>query len=138
MRKTKIICTLGPSSEDENTIRRMVEAGMDVARLNFSHGDHKIQLERVKNIRKIGKETGKPIACLLDTKGPEIRIGTFKNGSVELHEGDMFTLTTDEIEGDKTRVSVSFKNLPQDIVQGAIILIDDGLIEMQAVCVTDT
>ena len=138
MRKTKIICTLGPSSEDENTIRRMVEAGMDVARLNFSHGDHKIQLERVKNIRKIGKETGKPIACLLDTKGPEIRIGTFKNGSVELHEGDMFTLTTDEIEGDKTRVSVSFKNLPQDIVQGAIILIDDGLREMQAVCVTDT
>ena len=138
MRKTKIICTLGPSSEDENTIRRMVEAGMDVARLNFSHGDHKTQLERIRKIKKISKDTGKHISCLLDTKGPEIRIGTFKTGRIELHEGDTFTLTTREVEGDETCVSETFKNLPQDLAQGAIILIDDGLIEMQVMCITDT
>lgn len=138
MRKTKIICTLGPSSEDENTIRRMVEASMDVARLNFSHGDHKTQLERIRKIKKISKDTGKHISCLLDTKGPEIRIGTFKTGRIELHEGDTFTLTTREVEGDETCVSETFKNLPQDLAQGAIILIDDGLIEMQVMCITDT
>ncbi|WP_066683272.1 pyruvate kinase [Christensenella intestinihominis] len=138
MRKTKIICTLGPSSEDENSISRMVEAGMDVARLNFSHGDHKTQLERIKKIRKISKAMGRHISCLLDTKGPEIRIGTFKDGRIELHEGDTFTLTTREVEGDETCVSVSFKDLPQDLAQKAIVLIDDGLIEMQVMCITDT
>ena len=84
MRKTKIVCTLGPSSEDENTIERMIDAGMDVARLNFSHGDHAIQKARIDKVRKIGNAKHKYIACLLDTKGPEIRIGTFKKGSVEL------------------------------------------------------
>ena len=138
MRKTKIVCTLGPSSEDENTIERMIDAGMDVARLNFSHGDHAIQKARIDKVRKIGNAKHKYIACLLDTKGPEIRVGTFKKGSVELKEGDTFTLTTKEVEGDETHVSVSFKDLPGDLAQGAIILIDDGLIEMQATCLTDT
>ena len=138
MRKTKIICTLGPSSEDESTIQRMAEAGMDVARLNFSHGDHKIQLSRIEKVRKIAKKMDRYIACLLDTKGPEIRIGTFKNGSVELKEGDTFTLTTRDVEGDESIVSVSFKDLPMDLAQGALVLIDDGLIEMQVTCLTDT
>ncbi|MEG0593784.1 MAG: pyruvate kinase [Christensenella sp.] len=138
MRKTKIVCTLGPSSEDESTIRRMTEAGMDVARLNFSHGDHRVQLARVNLVRKIAKDMNRYIACLLDTKGPEIRIGTFKNGSIELTEGADFTLTTREIQGDANCVSVSFKDLPSDLAQGAIVLIDDGLIEMQVTSITDT
>ena len=116
----------------------MIDAGMDVARLNFSHGDHAIQKARIDKVRKISDAKRKYIACLLDTKGPEIRIGTFKKGSVELKEGDTFTLTTKEVEGDETHVSVSFQDLPGDLAQGAMILIDDGLIEMQATCLTDT
>ncbi len=138
MRKTKIICTLGPACEDEKTIERMMEAGMDVARFNFSHGDHDVQKQRIKNIRKISKKMDRYISCLLDTKGPEIRIGQFEKGSVELKAGDNFTLTTREILGDESIVSISFKDLPRDLRQGAVILIDDGLIELQATNITDT
>ena len=138
MRKTKIICTLGPACEDENTIERMMEAGMDVARFNFSHGEHEVQKERIQKIRKISKKMGRYISCMLDTKGPEIRIGKFENGSVELKTGNTFTLTTREVLGDETVVSISFKDLPRDLKQGAVILIDDGLIELQATNITET
>ncbi|MEA5003448.1 MAG: pyruvate kinase [Christensenella sp.] len=138
MRRTKIICTLGPACEDEKMIERMIEAGMDVARFNFSHGDHDVQKERIKKIRKISKKMGRYISCLLDTKGPEIRIGQFETGSVELKTGDVFTLTTREVVGDETIVSISFKDLPRDLKQGAVVLIDDGLIELQATNITET
>ncbi|MEG0585163.1 MAG: pyruvate kinase [Christensenellaceae bacterium] len=138
MRKTKIICTLGPACEDEKMMRKMLEAGMDVARFNFSHGDHAVQLERIKKIRKLSKEMNKYIACLLDTKGPEIRIGTFKEDKIELKAGAEFTLTSREIEGDENAVSVSFKDLPKDVYAGAKILIDDGLVELNVLAVTDT
>ncbi len=130
MRRTKIICTIGPSCEDKSIMRKLLEAGMDVARLNFSHGDHEVQGKRIKNIRELGAELGKYIPCLLDTKGPEIRIGTFKDGSIVLKENDRFTLVTEDIEGDKTQVSISFKHLYQDVQVGARILIDDGLVEL--------
>lgn len=138
MRKTKIVCTLGPACEDEVTMKRMILAGMDVARFNFSHGDHKEQMSRLKKIQKLSKQTGRNIACLLDTKGPEIRIGTFKCGQCEMHAGDQFTLTTREVEGDETCVSVSFKDLPKDVKIGGKILIDDGLVELEVIDTTET
>ncbi len=128
MRKTKIICTIGPSSQNEKTLTQMIEAGMNVARINFSHGTHEEQQGKIDMIKEIREKMDKPVALLLDTKGPEYRIRTFKNEKVMVHEGDTFTFTVDEIEGDETRVSVSYKRLIQDLTVGDTIMVNNGLI----------
>lgn len=138
MRKTKIICTLGPATEDDNVLRELIKCGMDVARFNFSHStqdDHLLRLNKIKTFRK---EYNKPIATLLDTRGPEIRIGLFKNNKVDLVAGQTFSLTTEDIDGDETRVSISYKNLINDIKVDSTILIDDGLVEMTVIEKTAT
>ena len=112
MRKTKIICTIGPACQNEETLTQMCLAGMNVARLNFSHGDHAEQKEKMELVKKVREKLNLPVAILLDTKGPEYRIRTFKEGKVEIQTGAVFTFTTDEIEGDETRVSVNYKWLP--------------------------
>lgn len=130
MRKTKIICTMGPALDDEQVLKDVILSGMDVARFNFSHSDqesHKIRLATLKRLRD---ELKLPIATLLDTKGPEIRIRKFKNGKVNLVNGQTFILTTDDVEGDETKVSITYMELPSDMNAGNAILIDDGLIEM--------
>ena len=137
-RKTKIICTLGPASDDEDTIRKLMKAGMNVVRLNFSHGSHEEHLVRLEKIRKVREELGLPVATLLDTKGPEIRLKEFKDGSVVLEEGQKFTLTTRDVVGDKDIVSITFRDLPKDVSAGTSILIDDGLVGMVVDEVTDT
>ncbi|MEG0805481.1 MAG: pyruvate kinase [Lachnospiraceae bacterium] len=129
-RKTKIVCTLGPATDRENILRQLIENGMDVARFNFSHGTHEEQLRRYSQLVTLREEIGKPIAALLDTKGPEIRIGDLKEGKAELKAGETFILTTEDILGDGTRVSITYKELVKDICVGTTILIDDGLIEM--------
>ena len=129
MRKTKIICTLGPATDDENVLRQMILAGMNVARLNFSHGDYESHQKRIDVFKKIRKEMGKPVALLLDTKGPEVRIKTFKDGKVTLQEGQLFMLTADEVAGDENRVSVTYKKLTSSLNEGNRILLDDGKLE---------
>ena len=131
MRKTKIVCTIGPASESEETLRELCLAGMNVARLNFSHGTHEEHLERINRIKKVREELNLPIAIMLDTKGPEFRIGTFKNGRVTLTEGQTFTFTTDEIEGDETMVSVSYKNLAKELEPGDTILLNNALLRFE-------
>ena len=115
MRKTKIICTIGPASDSEEVLEQLCRAGMNVARLNFSHGTHEEHRVRIDRIKRVREKLGLPIAILLDTKGPEYRIRTFKEGKVTLHEGDSFVFTTEEVEGDETRVSVSYKGLAKDL-----------------------
>lgn len=139
MKKTKIICTMGPNTDDEEMMRKLVKAGMDVARFNFSHGDHEEQKIRMDLLKKVRKELKLPIAILLDTKGPEIRTGILEGGQkVYLEEGSRFTLTTEQIEGNNTRCSQTYKNLPKDVKVGDTILIDDGLIQLTVENVTDT
>lgn len=139
MKKTKIICTMGPNTDDEEMMRKLVKAGMDVARFNFSHGDHEEQKTRMDLLKKVRKELKLPIAILLDTKGPEIRTGILEGGQkVYLEEGSRFTLTTEQIEGNNTRCSQTYKNLPKDVKVGDTILIDDGLIQLTVENVTDT
>lgn len=130
-RKTKIVCTLGPSTDDEKVLKSLIREGMNVARFNFSHGAHDEQLGRLKMLRKLCKELERPVAALLDTKGPEIRLMEFEEGKVELKNGQTFTLTTEEIKGNAERVSITYKNLPNDIRPGDTILIDDGLIGLE-------
>lgn len=130
MRKTKIICTIGPASESEEKLRELMFAGMNVARFNFSHGSHKEQLVKYNRVLKVRKELGLPVATLLDTKGPEIRLRDFEGDKVELVSGQQFVLTTEEIMGTAERATISYKNLKNDINVGTTILIDDGLIEM--------
>lgn len=139
MRKTKIICTLGPSTDDEKVLRELFLSGMDVARFNFSHATHEEHLGRLKKIEKLREELGIPVATLLDTKGPEIRLRTFKdNKKIHLKEGQTFILTSRDIEGDEKQVSISYPNLIYDIDVGTTILIDDGLVEMTVKEVTAT
>jgi pyruvate kinase len=139
MRKTKIVCTLGPSTDNDNVLKELMLNGMNVARFNFSHGDHEEHLGRLKKIEKLRKELGIPVATLLDTKGPEIRIGNFKdNKKVHLTEGQTFILTTRDVEGDETQVSITYPNLIYDIEIGNKVLIDDGLIETVVTNITDT
>lgn len=138
MRKTKIICTLGPSSSSKEMIKKLALAGMNVARFNFSHGTHDSHAEVFKNLLQVRNELGLPIAALMDTKGPEIRIRDFKDGKIFLNEGDIFTLTTRELLGDKSIVSVSYQNLPKDLEDKSRILVDDGLIELAIEKITDT
>lgn len=136
MRKTKIVCTLGPSSNSPEKIRALIHAGMDVARFNFSHSTHKEHKELFDTFVAVRDEIGKPVAALLDTKGPEIRLRRFRGGSAELKPGDSFILTTDDIEGDNTRCSITYSGLPGDVSVNSKILIDDGLIELKVEKVT--
>ena len=138
MRKTKIICTLGPSADDKSTLRQMILAGMNVARLNFSHGSYEEHKKRIDTIKELRNELNMPVAILLDTKGPEIRIGEFENKKVELFKGQRFTLTTNTILGNNTKVFVSYKKLTEELKKGDRILIDDGLIELNVDSITDT
>ena len=128
MRKTKIICTIGPASMNEETLTAMAKAGMNVARMNFSHGDHEEQGMKMDLVKKVRKKLNLPISILLDTKGPEYRIGTFKNGSVTVKEGDTFTFTVDDVEGDETRVSVSHKQLNKDLSVGDTLSVCNGIV----------
>ena len=138
MRKTKIICTLGPSTDQEGVLRELVANGMNVARFNFSHGSHEEHLGRFEKLKAIREELGKPVAALLDTKGPEIRLKDFKNGTEMLEAGQTFTLTTRDVEGTKEICSITYKDLPQDVQPGGTIMLDDGLIKLQIVTVNDT
>ena len=128
MRKTKIICTIGPASENEETLTKMMEAGMNVARLNFSHGSHEEHQKKIDLIKHVREKLGLPIAIMLDTKGPEYRIRTFKGGKVEVKDGDTFTFTTDEVEGDETRVSVNYKDLIKNLSIGDRVLVNNGMV----------
>lgn len=138
MNKTKIICTLGPATDDDQILRALMIEGMNVARFNFSHGDYTQHERNMNRVKKLRKELNMPIATLLDTKGPEIRIGKFKEGAVQVKEGQEFTLTTKEIIGDSKSVSVSYKDIIKDVKVGSTILIDDGLIELKVIHLTDT
>lgn len=131
IRKTKIVCTMGPNLFEKHLIAPLMKAGMNVARFNFSHGTYQTHQHYYDEVCRIRDELGLPVATMLDTKGPEIRVRSFKNGRVTLQNGQLFTLTTDEVEGDEERVSITYKELPQDIAVGSSILIDDGLIGMQ-------
>ncbi len=133
MKKTKIVCTLGPSSETEEVIAAMADAGMNVARINFSHGTHEDHAKKIAVIKKVRAEKNIPLPILLDTKGPEFRIRTFKEGKIFLKEGDTFTFTTEEIEGDETRVAVSYKNICADMNPGDKILLNNGLMVFEVV-----
>ena len=138
MRKTKIVCTLGPSSTSEETMREMLKAGMNVARLNFSHGTHEGHKQTIEKFRKVRDELGIPAAVLLDTKGPEIRTGNFINGEEMLIDGQPFTLTTEEFEGTNEKVSVTYKNLPKEVNPGNLVLINDGKIVIKIDETTET
>ena len=138
MRKTKIVCTIGPACSDEITLKKMCLAGMNVARLNFSHGDHEGHKKNIDMLKRIREELSVPLAVMLDTKGPEYRIGTFKNGKEELSDGDIFTFTTKEVEGDNTIVSVSYKNLSLEISEGDRILVNNGLLVFSVLETTET
>lgn len=138
MRKTKIICTLGPASDSPEMIRQLMLSGMNGARFNFSHATHEYAKEKLAVVKQLRQELKLPVATILDTKGPEIRIGTFKNHKVELKEGQLFTLTTEEVEGTENQVSITYKDLPKDIEEGRTVLLDDGLIEMKVMTKTET
>ena len=138
MRKTKIICTLGPSTDKGNVLRELIANGMNVARFNFSHGSYEEHGGRLANLKALREELGKPVAALLDTKGPEIRLKEFKNGVEMLEAGQTFTLTTREVEGTKEICSVTYKDLPHDVHEGGTIMLDDGLIMLRIEKVTDT
>ena len=138
MRKTKIICTLGPSTDKGDVLRDLIANGMNVARFNFSHGSYEEHGGRLAKLKALREELGKPVAALLDTKGPEIRLKDFKNGTEMLEAGQTFTLTTREVEGTKEICSVTYKDLPQDVQPGGTIMLDDGLIMLHIEQVTDT
>lgn len=131
MRKTKIICTIGPACDNEETLTEMCRAGMNVARLNFSHGTHEEHLARIRLIRSVREKLGLPIAIMLDTKGPEYRIKTFENGRITLKDGDTFTLTTEDIIGNQERVSVTYQNLTRELHPGDTVLINNGLVILE-------
>lgn len=137
MKKTKIVATIGPASESEAVLEKLFKNGLNVCRLNFSHGSHEEHKNRIDTIKKVRGELGLPIAIMLDTKGPEIRLGDFKEGIIELEEGDIFTLTSRDILGDKSIVNVSYDGLANDVKQGDIILIDDGLVEFKVLDIID-
>lgn len=138
MRKTKIIATIGPASEEVETLKKMLEAGMNVARLNFSHGSHEEHRRRIENLRQAAREAGKLLAIMLDTKGPEIRTGRLASGPVKLEAGQRFVLTNREVPGDNQEVQVSYAPLPQEVTPGTTILLADGLISLKVVETTST
>ena len=130
MRKTKIICTLGPAVDSEQAMRQLILAGMNAARFNFSHGTHESHLAQLNKLKRVRDELGRPVAAILDTKGPEIRIRTFASGPVTLKRGDTFILTTEDVPGDETRVSVTYPRLHEELTADCRVLIDDGLVEL--------
>ena len=130
MRKTKVVCTLGPAADSEEIIRQLICSGMNAARFNFSHGTHESHLAQLTKLKRVRDEMGVPVATILDTKGPEIRIKTFEKGPITLERGQDFTLTTDDVPGDGKRVSVTYANLHNEVGPGCRILVDDGLIEL--------
>jgi len=138
LRKTKIIATIGPASEEVETLKKMLEAGMNVARLNFSHGSHEEHRRRIENLRQAAREAGKLLAIMLDTKGPEIRTGRLASGPVKLEAGQRFVLTNREVPGDNQEVQVSYAPLPQEVTPGTTILLADGLISLKVVETTST
>lgn len=138
MRKTKIICTLGPATDKGDVLKNMMKAGMNVARFNFSHGSHEEHKGRMDMVKAARAELGLPIGIMLDTKGPEIRTKTYKDGKIEIEEGQEFTLTTRDIEGDNTIVGITYEGLPNDVQVGTRILIDDGLVAFEVVAIKDT
>ena len=131
LRKTKVICTLGPAVDDPKTLEKLIRTGMNCARFNFSHGTHAEQLARLTMFKKVRDTLGAPVATMLDTKGPEIRVRTFANGPVVLAQGGEFTLTTEDVPGDEHQVSVTYENLHNEVGPGCRILVDDGLIELR-------
>jgi len=137
-KRAKIICTIGPTSNSEKMLTILAQKGMDVARLNFSHGTHEDHLQNIKRIRKVSDVIGKPISILMDLQGPKIRIGTFPEGPVTVKPGELFTITTDDVPGNQYLVSTSYKNLPNDVNPGDNILINDGLIQLKVDKTTDT
>ena len=137
LKKTKIVCTIGPSSEKPEILEELIKNGMNVARLNFSHGTHEEHLEKIKTIRKVRRKLNVPVAIMLDTKGPEIRTGNFDVDEVYLKPNDTFTLTTRDIIGNANIVSVSYKGLPNDVEVGSIIYIDDGLVQLEVTEIKD-
>ena len=138
MRKTKIVCTIGPACESEETLAAMCHAGMNTARLNFSHGSHEEHHNRIERIKKIRAELDMPVAIMLDTKGPEYRIKTFKGGKITLNDGDIFTFTSKDVQGTKERVSVSFSGLCTSLEVGDRILVNNGLVICEVIEITDT
>jgi len=138
MKKTKIVATIGPASESEEMLRKLIAQGVNVCRLNFSHGSHEEHQVRIDAIKKVRQEMNAPVAIMLDTKGPEIRLGKFKDGVVEIKQGQEFTLTTREVEGDSSMITVSYKDMPNDVSIDGIVLIDDGLVEFKVVDKTET
>ena len=130
MRKTKIICTIGPASQSEAVLTEMCHAGMNIARINFSHGTHEEHLQKIETIRRVREKLGLPIAIMLDTKGPEYRIKTFKNGKINLTEGEEFTLCVGDVIGDETRVSVNYEGLADDLAPGDKVLLSNGLLAL--------
>lgn len=138
MRKTKIICTIGPACADEQTLTKMVESGMNVARLNFSHGTHEEHLIKLNQIKKIREKLHQPVAIMLDTKGPEYRIKSFKDGKIVVKENDIFTFTTKDVLGDENYVSVNYKGLPNDLDIGDRILVNNGLLDFEVTKTTKT
>ncbi len=131
MRRTKIVCTLGPATDDVAVMKELIQRGLDVARVNFSHGTYESHKKMIEKLKQAREELSAPIPLLLDTKGPEIRIGTFKQNKIRLEQGDKFTLTTEEVEGTQERVSVSYADMPKDLQKGSCVFIDDGLIELE-------
>ncbi len=131
MKKTKVVCTMGPNTNDKELMRKLIRNGMDVARFNFSHGDHAEQKSRMDLLKELREEEHSNVAILLDTKGPEYRIKTFENGKITLKDGDTFTLTTDDIVGNQERVSVTYKNLINNLKVGDHVLINNGLIILE-------
>lgn len=138
MKKTKIVATIGPASETEEILKQLFENGVNVCRLNFSHGNHEEHQKRIDTIKKVREELDLPIGIMLDTKGPEIRLGDFSDGAITLSQGDHFTLTTRDILGDQSIVSVKYEGLPKDVKVGDMILIDDGLVELEVLAIKDT
>ena len=138
MRKTKIVCTIGPASAREDVLTGMCQAGMNVARLNFSHGTHEEHAEKIALIKRVREKLGLPIAIMLDTKGPEYRIRTFEGGKVTVKEGDTFTFTTEQIQGDQHRVAVSYEGLARDLEVGDRVLVNNGLLIFEVTATTDT
>ena len=138
MKKTKIVCTIGPSSNNEAMLKEMIKAGMDVARFNFSHGSHETQKENLDLVRKVRSEMGAAVATMMDTKGPEIRFRDFTNGKISLKKGQEFTLSTQEFLGDETRGSITYAGLPGDLHIGSMLLVNDGLIQLQVTDISGT
>lgn len=137
MKKTKIVCTIGPSSDSYEVLKALVNEGMNVARLNFSHGTHPEHKKRIDTIKKLRDDLDEPIGIMLDTKGPEIRIKTFKDGMIRIEQGQDFTLTSEDVEGDETRVSVTYKDIAKDLKADDRVLIDDGLVEFTVISVDE-